>query len=112
MNAAPDAIGYLRKDISGIHQRWDEIQMRSLAQRLGYNLRKTITFDTHTVHPVYRLGIVATRLEVDAVFVPSAAHFDGRIPADLVAIADVITVSPEATYARWGNGELPELNGV
>ncbi|WP_328411738.1 hypothetical protein [Nocardia sp. NBC_00403] len=40
----PTAIGYLRSDISGTAQNWDEIRMRSLAKRYGYDLAKNIVF--------------------------------------------------------------------
>jgi hypothetical protein len=35
MRMIPTAIGYVRKDISGTRQQWDETQVRSLARRLG-----------------------------------------------------------------------------
>lgn len=110
----PDALGYLRKDISGVRQQWDEQQIRSLAKRYGYNLRKTITFGPDTDRPEFRLCNVVAGLEVDAVLVPSAAHFDdGEVPAELVKLTDVITVDPEHTYARWPLGTLPaEFDGV
>ncbi|GAB2710479.1 hypothetical protein [Nocardia thraciensis] len=109
---APAAIGYLRKDVSGFRQGWDEARIRSLAKRLGYNLCKTITFGENTEKPDCRLRIIVARLGVDAVIVPSPGHFEAReVPADLVSVVDVITVDPEHTYARWANGELPRLGG-
>lgn len=104
-----DAIGYVRSDISGIRRSWDEQQIRSLAKRLGYNLRKTIVFSAHTDRPDCRLEIVVDRLDgIEAVITPSAHHFaDGMVPATLVGKLDVITVDDEHTYARWPNGQLP-----
>lgn len=103
-----DAIGYLRRDISGVRQPWDEIQVRSLAKRLGYNLRKIITFTSGVDDVERRLRNIVERLGVDAVVVPGIAHFEGGvIPPGLVRVADVITVEPECTYARWASGELP-----
>ncbi|WP_433566926.1 hypothetical protein ACQP1O_18115 [Nocardia sp. CA-151230] len=103
-----DAIGYLRTDVSGSHQDWDEAHIRSLARRLGYNLRKTVAFSEHTDKPTYRLKVILERMStVEAVITPSAAHFDGDIPGELVQVTDVITVNPEMTYARWSDGELP-----
>jgi len=97
----PRAIGYLRRDVSGIQQTWDETQIRSLAARFGYNLTKTVVFSEHTDRPVLRLCTVVARLAVDAVFTPNAAHFDGAaIPKALTKVADVVTVNDEATYAR------------
>ncbi|MEV6102444.1 hypothetical protein [Nocardia sp. NPDC051981] len=48
-----------------------------------------------------RLKAQATRLDAEAVFVPSLAHFDGEeLPGSLVRQLDVITVHPEETYSR------------
>ncbi|MGQ4597359.1 hypothetical protein [Nocardia sp. R6R-6] len=104
MRARPTAIGYLRRDISGISQTWDEIQIRSLAKRLGYELAKTVVFRAETDSPLSRLLNVVRRVDVDAVIVPGVRHFGGEVPTGLVAVADVITVSPERTYARWAPG--------
>ncbi|MFI6776518.1 hypothetical protein [Nocardia sp. NPDC050412] len=40
-------------------------------------------------------------MDIDAVIVPSADHFGGTVPEELVKVRDVITTSPENTYARW-----------
>ncbi|WP_040832882.1 hypothetical protein [Nocardia brevicatena] len=109
----PKALGYLRKDKSGIHQQWDEAQMRALAQRFGYSLAKTIVFGEFTEDPVGELVSAVQRAGADAVFVPSLEHLDGIAPRSLVAVADVITVSPQHTYARWSTGQLPaEVDGA
>lgn len=97
----PPAIGYLRKDVSGAHQQWDEAQMRSLAKRLGYRLTKTVTFGAQTDNPLQRLMNVIENVAAEAVLTPSLTHFGGEIPDVLVKAADVITVQPETTYARW-----------
>lgn len=109
-----DAIGYLRRDVSGARQPWDEIQIRSLAKRLGYNLRKIITFSNAVDDVGLRLRNIAEAHRVDAVVVPSTAHFDGAVvPSTLVRVADVITVEPECTYARCASGRpAPECGGV
>ncbi|WP_405132940.1 hypothetical protein [Nocardia sp. NBC_01388] len=113
MKIQPIAIGYLRTDISGPQQQWDETRMRHLAARLGYTLLKTVAFSARTDHPVDRLANVVANLKVDAVIVPGPQHFETRqIPAQIVQIADVITVEPQSTYARRATGELPELNGA
>lgn len=103
-----DAIGYVRRDVSRARQPWDEIQIRSVAKRLGYNLRKTVVFTSSVPEPERRLGELADRSGIDAIIVPSVEHFSDRhVPAELVQIVDVITTVPECTYARWANGELP-----
>lgn len=96
----PPAIGYLRADVSGVSKAWDQIQIRILAERLGYQLAKTIEFSQHTADPIGQLLATIARDQVDAVVVPSLEHLSGEIPEDLMLAADVITVSPEATYAR------------
>ena len=101
MRARPTAIGYLRRDVSGISQEWDEIQVRSIAKRLGYDLAKTVVFGCETDHPGRRLLNVVRTIDADVVIVPSAEHFGGAIPDLLVQACDVVTVSPENTYARW-----------
>lgn len=98
----PVAIGYLRKDIAGVAQGWNETQIRSTAKRLGYNLAKTVAFGASTEHPIQELIAAARRAKADAAIVPSATHFeDNDIPAELTQVVDVVTVSPEHTYARW-----------
>ncbi|MGW4536166.1 hypothetical protein ACWEOI_34930 [Nocardia sp. NPDC004340] len=59
-------------------------------------------FGPHTDRPVHRLRVLVANLGVDAVIVPSLEHFEGgEVPGELVRRADVITVSPEETFARW-----------
>ncbi|WP_330255727.1 hypothetical protein OG874_14860 [Nocardia sp. NBC_00565] len=102
MRLIPTAIGYLRSDVSGIRQSWDETQIRSLAGRLGYNLTKTVAFSGRTCDPVARLITMARDAHADAVITPGITHFDGAIPAELDAVAAVITVAPKpaSTFGR------------
>ncbi|WP_227982144.1 hypothetical protein [Nocardia spumae] len=101
------ALGFLRKDVSRQRQRWDETQVRHVARRLGYELSKTITFSHLTRDPVRQLLDTVVRFDADAVVVPSVEHFaDHIIPAELVAITDVITVAPEHIYAHWQEWEM------
>ncbi|MFE5283886.1 hypothetical protein ACFRAQ_02800 [Nocardia sp. NPDC056611] len=108
MTSEHHAIGWLRSDISGERREWDEARIRIMAHRLGYNLRKTVAFGPWTDRPVHRLRVLVSRLALEAVIVPSVEHFEGGcVPAELVAVTDVITVTPENTYARYATGELP-----
>ncbi|MEV0251463.1 hypothetical protein AB0H76_33055 [Nocardia sp. NPDC050712] len=100
MRTRPTALGYLRRDISGISQTWDEIQIRSRATRLGYDYAKTIVFDLYTPDRLLRLLRAVERADVDAVIIPAASHLGDRVPAELIQRCDVITVNPEFTYAR------------
>lgn len=106
MNFRPTALGYIRSDVSRVQQAWDEEQIRSRAERLGYDFAKMIVVDGRSNgRPLAGLKSTVTRIRAEAVFVPSAAHFDGdEVPEDLIRVVDVITVSPENTYARWSNG--------
>ncbi|WP_067707354.1 hypothetical protein [Nocardia yamanashiensis] len=105
MRFRPTALGYLRSDVSGIQQAWDEAAIRRLAERLGYDLAEIIILRSSASSPLQRLKRRATALAAEAVIVPGVGHFDGeQVPADLVQRMDVITISPECTYARWATG--------
>ncbi|MFC9475572.1 hypothetical protein ACFTS5_25580 [Nocardia sp. NPDC056952] len=94
------AIGYLRSDISGPAQNWDEIRIRSLAKRYGYDLAKTIVFSGGTQNPISQLIDVARRAEAEAVITPRRDHFGLEVPERLVRICDVITVDDQNTLSR------------
>ncbi|MGW0247737.1 hypothetical protein ACWDYH_13985 [Nocardia goodfellowii] len=100
MRDKPTAIGYLRQDVSGASQQWDETQMRALAKKLGYDYAKTIVFTRCTENRLLRLIQVVERVDAEAVFVPTATHFSDHVPPELIQFCDVITVSPLETYAR------------
>lgn len=93
------ALAYLRTDISGIRQTWEEIQMRSLAARLGYNLRKTITFSAATEDRIERLLRELERHNAEAVFVPSLDHLEGEV--ELIKARVDIIVDAVDVEARW-----------
>lgn len=100
MSANPTALGYVRRDISGPQQAWDETQMRSLAKRLGYDLITTIYFDADTQYRLDQLETAVKINDAEAVITPTLDHLDGSADP-LVKSCDVITVRPENTYARW-----------
>lgn len=97
----PAAIGFLRSDVSGAQRQWDVVRIRCVARRLGYILSRTVMFGAYTDGPVRRVIEIARAHQADAVIVPGLAHLGGRVPPELVAVADLITVAPEETYARW-----------
>ncbi|MFG1796573.1 hypothetical protein [Nocardia sp. NPDC049149] len=99
MAVKPTALGYVRRDVSGAQQVWDERQMRSLARRLGYDLTQTVVVDATEDRIVELLGAVH-RFDAEAVITPNLEHLDGTADA-VVSTCDVITVRPENTYARW-----------
>ncbi|MFJ9368898.1 hypothetical protein ACIRRA_31370 [Nocardia sp. NPDC101769] len=102
MRWKPTCLGYLRTDVSGLAQLWDQSQIRKLATRLGYDFADMVVYDPRFGRPpLARLRAQATRLDAEAVIVPSPEHFEGKeIPGTLVQQLDVITVSPEETYSR------------
>ncbi|MFE3060787.1 hypothetical protein [Nocardia sp. NPDC059239] len=102
MRYKPTCLGYLRTDVSGAAQLWDQSQIRKLATRLGYDFADMVVYDPSFGRPALaRLKAQATRLDAEAVIVPGPEHFEGgEIPATLVQQLDVITVTPEETYAR------------
>lgn len=110
MRYKPTCLGYLRTDVSGIGQLWDESQIRALAVRLGYDLAGIVVYDPASGRPpLARLRIQANRLDSEAVIVPGTDHFaNDRVPAALMRQLDVITVSPEATYARRASPLPPQ----
>ncbi|WP_433192728.1 hypothetical protein ACQP1G_29025 [Nocardia sp. CA-107356] len=89
------AIGYLRSDVSGSRQTWDEIQIRSLAGRLGYTLAKTVTCNGRTDDPMAQLITTVRNADADVVITPHVNHLGGIIPRALDRAASVITVAPE-----------------
>ncbi|WP_280434795.1 hypothetical protein [Nocardia carnea] len=93
------AVGYLRSDISGVHQPWDEVRMRNLAPRLGYNLRKIIVLSENTADRIDRLLFTIARNRAEAVFVPSRVHLEGQVEL-IKANADVI-FDADDVEARW-----------
>lgn len=111
MRYKPICLGYLRTDVSGISQLWDETCIRRLAARLGYDFTQLVVYDPNSGRPpLARLKTQATRLEAEAVIVPGLTHFDkGEIPASLVGQLDVITCAPEQTYARRAVPPLPDF---
>ncbi|RDI52955.1 hypothetical protein [Nocardia mexicana] len=99
----PRAIGYLRRDVSRIRQRWDEEQIRSLAALFGYDLAKIVVFGPYTDDSVHRLCKVVVGSAAAAVFTPSTGHFDGGVvPEELIRVADVVTVEDHDIYVRAG----------
>lgn len=112
MRPRPTALGYLRTDVSGIGQLWDEHQIRTLATRLGYDFAGTVVYDPASGRPpMDRIKRQIVRLDAEAVVVPCTDHFEGgKVPADLVQRADVVTVAPEDTYARWSTGFVDVRN--
>ncbi|MFJ4655282.1 hypothetical protein ACIP5Y_28730 [Nocardia sp. NPDC088792] len=111
MRYQPTALGYLRTDVSGVAQLWDESQIRKTASRLGYDFSGMVIYDPLSGRPpLAKLKAQATRLDAEAVIVPGPEHFEnGQVPGSLVLQLDVIAVHPEETYARRATHGGPGL---
>ncbi|WP_330228619.1 hypothetical protein OHA40_21135 [Nocardia sp. NBC_00508] len=95
----PRAIGFLRTDIAGPHQKWLETTIRSLAKRLGYDLCKTIALSAQTADPISLLLDQVERTHAEAIIVPGRVHLDGHIKR-VVQRVDVI-FDVDDVEARW-----------
>ncbi|MEV6099881.1 hypothetical protein [Nocardia sp. NPDC051981] len=70
MRYKPTCLGYLRTDVSGVAQLWDQSQIRKLATRLGYDFADTVIYDPKFGRPPFaRLKAQAIRLDAEAVIV-------------------------------------------
>lgn len=95
------AIGYLRTDVSGDSFELHQAAIEHLAKRWGYDVKEIVLADERTREPIEYLKAIARISKADAVFTLSARHFDGcTVPADLIAICDVVTVADKQTFAR------------
>ncbi|MFJ4651058.1 hypothetical protein ACIP5Y_07270 [Nocardia sp. NPDC088792] len=84
--------------------------MRSLASRLGYELRAFVEADADTPEPIQQLTQTVREHRADAVIAPGPEHFvAAEHLAVVVQLVDVLTVDPEETFARWATGALPIL---
>lgn len=97
MRWKPTCLGYLRIDVSGVGQLWDETRIRRSAELCGYDLAEIVVYDPNSGRsPLARLKAQANRLDAEAIIVPSLEHFAGGvIPAAVAQRFDVITVTPE-----------------
>ncbi|MEV0684816.1 hypothetical protein AB0I35_13225 [Nocardia sp. NPDC050378] len=95
------AIGYLRVDVSGDSFDLHKAAIAHLAKRWGYDLKEIVSANEHTAEPIEYLTAITRLSKADAVFTLSARHFEGcTVPADLIAVCDVITVADKQTFAR------------
>ncbi|MEU6561813.1 hypothetical protein [Nocardia nova] len=89
----PIALGWVDPEAPALD--WSMAQVRRLARRLGYHLvwapdRSRIPL----VDQVREVG-------AEAVIAPSTMHFDFMTLNSLMTIADVETVHPRLSFARW-----------
>ncbi|WP_228792657.1 hypothetical protein [Nocardia cyriacigeorgica] len=87
-------MGWIDPDIS-VEFDVAAIQIRSLARRLGYDL---IWPDDRAFLPLIEQVRAA---EVDAVITPAPDHLSPLTLHNLMMLADVETVWPRLSFARW-----------
>lgn len=93
------ALVCLRADISGDRYRWDEMRLRGLAIRLGYEFRATLGA---TAAAEDRIDLLLRGVELhraEAVFVPGREYLDGQVER-VKARVDII-VDVDDIEARW-----------
>jgi hypothetical protein len=90
----PTALGWVDEDTSTAPD-WHRAQVRRLAQRLGYRL---VWPDPASV---LHIADQVRNTAADAVIMPAPDHLDPIALARVMDVADVETVSPRLSYARW-----------
>lgn len=101
MRYRPTALGYVDFDAS-TSPAWDRAQIRRLARHLGYLV---IWPDLLSVLPLFDQVRAA---DVDAVILPGPHHLGPLELNRIMDIADVETVFPRLSFARWspvGDGQ-------
>ncbi|WP_433598481.1 hypothetical protein ACQPXH_22335 [Nocardia sp. CA-135953] len=94
MRPRPTALGWIDLTVTG-NPEWDAAQVRRLARRLGYAL---VWPPAITLVPLVDQVRVA---DVDAVIMPSPLHLDVLMLHAVMCVADVETVTPRMSFARW-----------
>lgn len=96
----PVALGWIHPESAALE--WDAAQIRRLAKRLGYRLVwPSLESRIPLVDQVRAAG-------VDAVIAPNTEHFDFVALTSVMMIADVETVHPRLSFARWAT--RPDAN--
>lgn len=94
MRPLPTALGWIDPVVTGMPE-WDAAQVRRLARRLGYAL---VWPPDITLVP---LVDQVRGADVDAVIMPSPLHMDVLMLHAVMCVADVETVAPRMSFARW-----------
>ncbi|PPJ28316.1 hypothetical protein C5E45_00190 [Nocardia nova] len=89
----PIALGWVHPEARA--PDWDMAQVRRLASRLGYRL----VWPPETSR--IPLADQVRESGAEAVIAPSTAHFDPVTLNAVMVVADVETVLPRLSFARW-----------
>lgn len=93
-HSQPRALGWINDDVSTAPEA-DRAAVQRLADRLGYRL---VWPDEISVLPV---SAQLPSIGADAVLMPAPDHLDPLELNRVMDIADVETVSPRLSFARW-----------
>lgn len=99
-DALPVALGWVHSESPCLD--WDIAQVRRLAERLGYRL----VWGPETSW--ISLADQVRAADADVVIAPSTEHFDFLALNSVMAVADVETVNPRLSFARWATGGQPD----
>lgn len=93
MSTVPVALGWVHPE--SVALEWDMAQVRRLAQRLGYVL--VWAPECSRIPLADQVRAVGT----EVVIAPAPAHFDVRTLNAVMCVADIETVWPRMSFARW-----------
>ena len=93
MDIRPIALGWVHPESVALD--WDLAQVRRLAKRLGYRL--VWPPETSLIPLVDQVR----EADADCVIAPNTEHFDFLALTSVMMIADVETVNPRLSFARW-----------
>ncbi|WP_280272401.1 hypothetical protein [Nocardia wallacei] len=96
----PVALGWVHPE--SVALEWDMAQVRRLAQRLGYSL---VWAPEDSRIPLVD-QVRAAGAEV--VIAPAAVHFDVMTLNAVMCVADIETVCPRLSFARWVVKQSPD----
>ncbi|MEU6580288.1 hypothetical protein [Nocardia sp. NPDC046763] len=93
------AIGYLRRDVSGVNWQRDEARIHAAADERNWTVILVVLADPiRQGAAINRLMNLAYAEGVDAVIAPSLAHFESGDISALVKIADVVCADTGNRY--------------
>ncbi|MEU4342961.1 hypothetical protein AB0H00_17070 [Nocardia sp. NPDC023852] len=97
--AQPNAVGFVRAEVSGLHAPRHAVAVQRHARSLGYRYVYTVTPPGDNADPIGFVLAVAAGLGVAAIVVFDLAQVDDQ-PARVCEDFDLETVCPPGTWAR------------
>ncbi|MEU1981773.1 hypothetical protein [Nocardia sp. NPDC019395] len=96
----PIAFGWVDYDLSRAPD-WDRTQIQRLARHLGYHL------EWPCERSVLQVAAQARNIAADMVILPAPDHLSALELNAVMNVADVETVVPRLSFARWTFGKVP-----